>query len=474
MVTRSSLPFVPLCVACLFVLSLSGCGGSKPQEAPKTAPTAAEAVASAVAPVAATPAAPADAPPAPEPMPVSDVPLAPAPTPEAVPAPPAPAPPAVPAAAAAPATPAAGGAPKISCEAPVFDFGSTEEETINHGFVLRNIGSATLEITNIKAACGCTTTQLDTMSLEPGREVTLNSVLSLKGRQGKQTKTIAVETNDPETPVLTLTLTGTAIPSITVDPENLNLGRIEDDEPRSTTFTVKANKEGLSFKLVSVEVDGLPFMEHSITEVEPGKEYRVDLNSNGPIPVGMHTGRIVVRTDTLERPVLWVSINMQVVGAVMVMPPQINLRQSDNPEDMESQQISISPGRVREYKLREVTAPAEGINVEVLDVGNHQYRVKLSNIPRTMDLDGKDFVVRLDDAANTEVKIPVRVFRLPTNRTVVDGQKKPAAVPHQPINPLPEDARSVVVAPPQPVNQPSEDAWDSISDTSGGGSTPII
>ncbi|MBW7863862.1 MAG: DUF1573 domain-containing protein [Candidatus Hydrogenedentes bacterium] len=453
MVTRKSLLFVPLCVACLTVIAFSGCGGSKPQEAPKAAPPAAEAVAAKLAPVTAPSAVDVSAPPAPQPMPVSETPV----TAETAPAPapaPAPEPVSTPAPAAPPAaSPAADGAPVISCAEPVFDFGETEEEKIEHGFVLRNNGAGTLEITNVKASCGCTTTKLDTTTLAPGAEVTLAASLSLKGRQGKQHKTINVESNDPASPTLTLTLTGSAVPSIVLSPENINLGRIEDDEPRGATFTIKSNKADLSFEVQSVQVDGISFMEHTITEVTPGREFRVDLNSKGPLPVGLHTGRAVVRTSTLERAVIWVPISMEVVGAVLVRPPQFNLRESEDPADMESQQISISPGRLKEYKIREVVPPLDSVSVEVKDVGNFQYRVAISNMPRSMELNGKEFVIRLDDAANTEVKIPIRVFKTPANRAVLDAQKKAAAAaaaPPQPVNPLPEAARTVVETPPAP------------------------
>jgi hypothetical protein len=59
--------------------------------------------------------------------------------------------------------------PRILCEEPTFDFGSRDaSETVDHTFVLRNTGTADLEIKSVQPACGCTTAELEKKTVPPG------------------------------------------------------------------------------------------------------------------------------------------------------------------------------------------------------------------------------------------------------------------------------------------------------------------
>ena len=61
--------------------------------------------------------------------------------------------------------------PKLVCEAPAHDFGSTPNVlNLKHVFVLKNQGSAPLTIERVKAACGCTATELSESVISPKGE----------------------------------------------------------------------------------------------------------------------------------------------------------------------------------------------------------------------------------------------------------------------------------------------------------------
>ncbi len=440
------------CLILASFIALPGCGESAPQAPAKQAPAAAPAEENA-------PAAPAPVPAikeAPVAAPAQAAPPTPAtPAPQAtLAAPTAPPAPAAPPAQAAPAAP--GDGPKIVCEEPVFDFGETDVEKIDHAFVLKNAGNATLIITGVKPACGCTTAKMATQTLEPGQEVKLETSLSLKGRQGMQNKTIGIESNDPLTPVLQLALKGSVIPKIAVAPETINLGRIMDDEPRSASLTVKSNKPDLVFKIQSVEITGFespsgPLMDFTISETDPGREYKVDIFSKGALPPAMYNGRITIRTDCVDRAVIFLSMTCQVVGAVTITPQTISIRATDEPDATDTQHVTVKAGRVKEFKLLEVIPPVKGIGVEITP-RDDWYQVKLSNIPRKMDLNGKAFIIKIDNPETPETTLPIRVYNLPAfgrKPAAPQAQAVPAPAPAPAPAPVavPEAARQVVEAP---------------------------
>ncbi len=71
---------------------------------------------------------------------------------------------------------------------------------------LKNIGDKTLEITEVKPGCGCTTAPLDKRVLEPGEIATLDVSLSITGNTGRVTKSIQIKSNDPDNSVKLLYL----------------------------------------------------------------------------------------------------------------------------------------------------------------------------------------------------------------------------------------------------------------------------
>ena|GEM_PF-155317 len=101
------------------------------------------------------------------------------------------------------------GAPMIHVAVPVHDFGSvTEGIAVTHTFVVRNTGDEVLEISGVNASCGCTTADLASDSIAPGESVDLEVLVDTAGFGGTISKSIAVISNDPDTPTLNLRVAG--------------------------------------------------------------------------------------------------------------------------------------------------------------------------------------------------------------------------------------------------------------------------
>ncbi len=100
-------------------------------------------------------------------------------------------------------------APKIAVDNAVYDFGTVLEGVfVTHKFILSNVGDELLTITNVRVDCGCTGTDLSKTNLEPGESVELEANLDTLRYRGRISKSIHVESNDPENARLTLRLTG--------------------------------------------------------------------------------------------------------------------------------------------------------------------------------------------------------------------------------------------------------------------------
>ncbi len=313
--------------------------------------------------------------------------------------------------------------PKFVVPEPTFNFGDLDANTVvNHDFILRNEGKGVLEIKEVKPGCGCTTTTLESKTLQPGQEEKLNASLNLKGRQGKLTKTVMVTTNDSANVSVILTLTGSVIAPIAIDPEVISIPTVEDDNPRSATLKVAAKKEDATFNIKSVKLDDMDFMETEVKTVTPGKEYAVEIRSKGPLPVGAHNGHMVIETDYLDRPIIFCSVNVHVIGSMLVMPPTITLGYSDKPGEKTSQQIAVEPGRIKEFNLTGVVAPVEGMKAEIRKMSDNHYTVGLSEMPLDGSMDGKELILKTDAAAAPEMRVPFKVYRPRTEAATPNAQ----------------------------------------------------
>jgi hypothetical protein len=120
------------------------------------------------------------------------------------------------------ATPAkAAGAPQAAIGATAFDFGIIyEDQALTHTFVIKNTGTAPLNIEDVDPDCACTVPSYD-KSIPPGGqgEITLTiKPFSVIHQFKKETK---VRLNDPDRTMVYLTLTGVAQPFIEIQPSHI-------------------------------------------------------------------------------------------------------------------------------------------------------------------------------------------------------------------------------------------------------------
>ena len=99
--------------------------------------------------------------------------------------------------------------PNISFDKEVFNYGKvTEGDKVKHVFKVSNTGKAPLEIKRVRASCGCTAVVLKEKKLAPGASTEIEATFDTSRRSGPQKKTITVQSNDPNRPVVRLRLEG--------------------------------------------------------------------------------------------------------------------------------------------------------------------------------------------------------------------------------------------------------------------------
>jgi hypothetical protein len=108
--------------------------------------------------------------------------------------------------------------PRLVVPEAVWDAGKVAPgDMIVHDFELRNEGTAPLNVTDVRPACGCTVAEFDA-TIAPGATGKVHAVLDPSSFKGAIAKGITVLTDDPAQPRIELTVKATVEPLINVDP----------------------------------------------------------------------------------------------------------------------------------------------------------------------------------------------------------------------------------------------------------------
>lgn len=154
------------------------------------------------------------------------------------------------------------GNPKIVPLEKEFDFGEIKEgETVSHDFIILNQGGDILEITKVKASCGCTAANPSKKQLAPGDSTSISVKFNSTRRSGKQKKYVYIFSNDPETPQLRLLFTANVIakdknsalaqPVVKLSKYTHNFGNIKGGEVYDFSVSViNAGKANLTIKKI--------------------------------------------------------------------------------------------------------------------------------------------------------------------------------------------------------------------------------
>jgi rhodanese-related sulfurtransferase len=123
-------------------------------------------------------------------------------------------------------TASTGAAGVLTVDSAAHSFGAIlAGEVVSHAFVLTNTGDATVNVTNVKASCRCTTPSWTSATLAPGASFTLIATFNSLGFNGQEAKTVTVSyTSGGQSAKLLLVLSATVVKP---EPQDTTTGALE-------------------------------------------------------------------------------------------------------------------------------------------------------------------------------------------------------------------------------------------------------
>jgi len=200
--------------------------------------------------------------------------------------------------------------PKIKFREESKDFGKMKQgKVLTHIFVFKNEGDETLLIKNVKTSCGCTAALLSKKEIAPGAEGEIKLTYNTKGFQGKNSKYIDVESNDPAQPRTRLTVSAEIEvpprPRIFLDRYAIDLGLVLENEEIQATTKVK-NRGELEL-IVNCTHNSASFFSggERITfplKIAAGKEAEVEIRIPPDKRKGVMRERVVIKSNDPMKP----------------------------------------------------------------------------------------------------------------------------------------------------------------------------
>ena len=309
------------------------------------------------------------------------------------------------------------GAPRAVPLDPVRDFEVVAKgEEVHHSFEIKNEGNATLELTDVRPACGCTVAEFD-RKIEPGETGIVKATLQTQDFYGPISKSVAVFTNDPDNPKIQLVLKANVKPYVGITPGYARFIYVQGEEIRPITQTLwPEDDHDLSVLEIRKPYEFLDVSvrEASASERDPkheGRQWLVDIILDPYSPVGALRQFVEVVTDHPKQQVVRVPISGFVRPRQHVTPHELDLGVLDGDSLPLKRVLTFTNFITAGIEVKEIETNIAGLSAEVRETGRkdgHRFEVLLTVGPEVPRGELNTVLkLHITDQQNPIVEVPI-------------------------------------------------------------------
>lgn len=283
----------------------------------------------------------------------------------------------------------AGKSPKAVAVEPIKDVGFVAKgEMATNEFVIRNEGSAPLEIREVRASCGCTVADFDKV-IAPGAAGKVRVTVDTETFNGPVAKGVTVYTNDPATPTIELTVRANVGQFIKVKPGYARFITVQREEKEGTIVQTLWTPDKSPFQVVKVE-SPYPFLNVRFWEAKPEErlkenadqqQWKIEMHLSNEAPVGPLTEPVKVYTNHPRQKLLQIPVSGFVRPVIAVTPPVVDMGQVDGKEPVKFS-LNVRNFATEPIKVTGIAGDVQGIDgrIEALQEGR-EYQVQVTFQP---------------------------------------------------------------------------------------------
>jgi hypothetical protein len=310
----------------------------------------------------------------------------------------------------------------------VYNFGNMVLDAQgSHTWEFKNTGEGPMEVWLEQTSCSCTVATLKDeageskkVTVAPGRSTPIQ--LTWEGRKwGRFGQMAILGTNDPDNSAVTLSLAGTIIAPVDVQPsETIAFPEISNEEGhRQDLAIVSADLPDLKLTrivtsrpdLINIQARPMAAAELERRKVKSGYDLTVEIKPG--MPLGRFTEDLMIDTNHPRRPGMKLSIAGTVIGPIRVVPDRLQMISVDSLKGA-SKDLALIVRRDRETHF-EVASRPEGLEVSITrdekSGAKARYRLTATVPPGTPPgVLSHPIVLKTDHPQVAEVRIPVSII----------------------------------------------------------------
>lgn len=314
-------------------------------------------------------------------------------------------------------------APRLTLVEPLKDFGTVPKgQKITHSFEIKNTGTADLEIIAARPACGCTVAEFDKI-IKPGAVGKVTADVDTAAFAGPVSKSVTLETNDPNTPTAQITISAIVKPYVEAYPAGFVRYNMLQGDTETQTVTIYS-EETEPLEIVKIE-SPQPWIKVTPRKAEaaevintigrPGQtQYKLDITvGGGEAKVGALAEKIKVVTNSKHQPEYLISVAGLVRPTFRVEPSAINFGEVASSDAAATRTVVLRSNNLKapeSFVVKGVKSNVDGVTAAVKPTdkkGEYELTLQVSRHAKPGVVDGQ-ITVETSDKVRPVVTIPVK------------------------------------------------------------------
>ncbi|MCB0345441.1 MAG: DUF1573 domain-containing protein [Bdellovibrionales bacterium] len=262
--------------------------------------------------------------------------------------------------------------PKMKLASTVHKFGTVLQGTrVQYSFVVRNEGSAPLEINRVQPECGCTAAVPEENPVAPGESTRITATFDTTGFNGYKVKAIRIYTNDPEQPTALLTFQGTVDAEVSIDPPRLYFGTVHKGGSASKEFVINLNQRA------NVKIKDVLSRSESV-KLEKIDESHMRASLKTDIAPGVFRSRIVVRTSSAANPIVNIPVFARIEGDLKLVPADVSFGLLKGPlQSAVTRKVRLVSSAEKPVKVLSVKSSSNAVSAVIDKAEGNEYQIEI-------------------------------------------------------------------------------------------------
>jgi hypothetical protein len=250
--------------------------------------------------------------------------------------------------------------------------------------------------------------------IPPGQEGKIHMVIDGKKVHGEFNKAATVRTNDPEHPMMSISMAGSITPYIAVTPTSRLYLQGQYGETVEKSITLRSNETDLDLEITKVESNIDDKITYKTRHNEEDGVWVVEVWKNPKLPTTSTFGTLTIHTNSENSPTKTVQVQVITKGSITIEPRAVNfgtvkIARDGEPAESVTREVLVLKAD-GEFQIEDVVLSSKKFAAEIEPIQpGKRYRILVTFTPpaekKARQTHVGDMTVRTNDPREPELKV---------------------------------------------------------------------